>query len=118
MNQWLTEERERVDALLGLSELPFAESQPDILPAELGALDGWRFTTADGQIEADVYVLDNLPAIEQAIQSLSEASGPVSDTGFPAVSSNGGIVFVVRLLSEAFHQQALAVAGGLAGEEE
>jgi hypothetical protein len=97
-------ERERVDALLAGTGMRFLE-QPL-------ADDAWRFTTAEGDVEADVYIVDADPAAAAA--RLREREGDLA-------SHNGRIVFRVRYTGEeagpAGEIRAGTVAGALAGEE-
>ncbi len=121
MSEWVLQERERVDALLGLSNLEFTEGQPDISPSELGALASWRFTSVDNHVQADVYILDDAEAIQNALADLLQKY-PADTQGLPAVSNNGGIVFVVQTILDQpdmeTKTQAFTVASALAGEEE
>ncbi len=97
-------ERERVDALLAGTGMRFLE-QPL-------ADDAWRFTTTEGDVEADVYIVDDDP--EGAAARLRERDGDLA-------SHNGRIVFRVRYIGEeaglAAEIRAGTVAGALAGEE-
>jgi hypothetical protein len=97
-------ERERVDALLAGTGMRFREQ-----PLADGA---WRFTTAEGDVEADVYIVEADP--EGAAARLREHEGDLA-------SHNGRIVFRVRYTGEeaglAAEIRAGTVAGALAGEE-
>jgi hypothetical protein len=97
-------ERERVDRLLAATGMEFREER-------LGD-DAWRFTTAEGDVEADVYVVDADP--EAAAARLRESADDLA-------SYNGRIVFRVRYTGAdagpAATIRAGTVAGALAGEE-
>jgi hypothetical protein len=97
-------ERERVDALLAGTGMRFSEEP-------LGD-DAWRFTTAEGDVEADVYIVDADP--EGAAARLREVEGDLA-------SHNGRIVFRVRYTGGEGGPvgtiRAGTVAGALAGEE-
>jgi hypothetical protein len=115
--------RELVDALLANADVPLVEEgEPDPPPADLGAAGGWRFSSREHGIEADVYVLDDAQAVLDAVARLLEAAGPQDDRGLPGVSSNGPLVFAVRSTADPNAVEdkyaALSVAGALAGEEE
>jgi hypothetical protein len=98
------DERERVDRLLAGTGMTFAEEP-------LGER-AWRFTTAEGDVQADVQIVDADPAAAAA--RLHEREGDLA-------SHNGLIVFRVRYTGEdtgiAGTIRAATVAGALAGEE-
>jgi hypothetical protein len=76
--------RELVDALLANADVPLVEEgEPDPPPADLGAAGGWRFSSREHGIEADVYVLDDPQAVLDAVSRLLEAAGPQDDRGLP-----------------------------------
>lgn len=97
-------ERERVDRLLAATGMEFHEEP-------LGE-DAWRFTTAEGDVQADVYVVESDP--EGAAARLRESADDLA-------SYNGRIVFRVRYTGDdagpAGTIRAGTVAGALAGEE-
>ena len=99
MTEW-----ERVDALLAGTGMEFVEQ-----PLEDEA---WRFTTIEGDVEADVYIVDEDPA--GAAARLRGAEGDLA-------SHNGRIVFRVRYTGSDSGPlgaiRAGTVAGALAGEE-
>jgi hypothetical protein len=106
-------ERERVDALLAATGMRFTEQALAEEAGRLGARAGWRFTTTEGDVEAEVFVVEVDP--EAAAGRLRGAEGDLA-------SHNGPIVFRVRYTGPA--ESALAggmragtVAGALAGEE-
>ncbi len=97
-------ERERVDLLLAQTGMSFVEQ-----PLED---DAWRFATVEGDVEADVYIVDSDP--EGAAARLRERDGDLA-------SHNGRIVFRVRSTGgdpgPAGAIRVATVAGALAGEE-
>jgi hypothetical protein len=97
-------EHERVNALLARTGMDFVE-QPL-------AHEAWRFATVEGDVEADVYIVDEDP--EGAAARLRERDGDLA-------SHNGLIVFRVRSTGgdtgPAGAIRAATVAGALAGEE-
>ena len=122
MQSLVARERERVSALLNSTEFDFVEQKPEIEAAQIGALAGWRFRTTDDLAEADVYVFDSAEARQAALERLAAQHVPDATWGFPAVSSNGPIVFVVRYFGPSDDSKAafrvLGIASALAGEEE
>ena len=107
MSDRLERERPRLQRLLAASGMSFTEEP---LEDDRGALGAWRFTNADGDVEADVYIVDADPRgfLEQ---QLGEGAG-----------MNGAIVFAVRYVGppeDAFEGQfrAGSVIGALAGDE-
>ena len=113
------EERERVDALLAMSGVEFAEEQPSG-PAPPGAAASWRFTSP-GVADVEVHVCLDHEATQHAVQALLARVGPGDERGFPAVGQNGGLVYAVHHRGrgdEASVFRTLGVAGALGGEEE
>ena len=107
MTDRLARERPRLERLLAGSGMTFTEEP---LADDRGALAASRFTNADGDVEADVYIVDADPRgfLEQ---QLGEGAG-----------MNGAIVYAVRYVGppeDAFEGQfrALSVTGALAGDE-
>jgi hypothetical protein len=102
----LERERPRLERLLGGSGMTFTEES---LADDRGALGAWRFTNGDGDVEADVYVVESDP--RAFVEQLGEGAG-----------MNGAIVFAVRYVGppdDAFEGQfkAGSVLGALAGDE-
>jgi hypothetical protein len=97
-------DREHVDRLLAGTGMAFVEEP-------LGE-QAWRFTTTEGDVEADVQIVDADPAAAAA--RLHEREGDLA-------SYNGLIVFRVRYTGDdtgiAGTMRAATVAGALAGEE-
>jgi len=102
----LERERPRLERLLAASSMEFTEEP---LADDRGALGAWRFTNADGDVEADVYIVEDEP------RAFLEQLGA-------GASMNGAIVFAVRYVGppeDAFEGQfrAGSVTGALAGDE-
>ena len=109
----MSPERERVDALLASTGMRFTEQPLSEDAGRLGASAGWRFTTAEGDVEADVFVVANAP---------EAAAGRLRESGGNLASHNGPIVFRVRYAGPAESategsMRVGTVAGALAGEE-
>ena len=122
MQSLLEEERKRVDALLRLTQFEFKESEPEIEPSQLGALGGWQFSTGDSMANADVYVFDDRPSLESAMERLMAENKPDATWELPKVGSNGRLVFIVRYSGSPSDSEAafkvLGIVSALAGEEE
>jgi hypothetical protein len=102
----LARERPRLERLLAASGMSFTEEP---LEDDRGALGAWRFTNTDGDVEADVYIVESDP--RGLLEQLGEGAG-----------MNGAIVFAVRYVGppdDAFQGQfrAGSVIGALAGDE-
>ena len=81
-------ERPRLDRLLAASGMEFTEE-----PLDPGAraVAGWRFRARDGDVEADVYIVDAAPGTLAAeLRDSTELAG-----------YNGAIVFAVRFTGPA-----------------
>jgi hypothetical protein len=106
MSDRLERERPRLERLLAASGMTFTEEP---LADDRGALGAWRFTNAEGDVEADVYIVEADP--RGFLEQLGEGAG-----------MNGAIVFSVRYVGppeDAFQGQfrAGSVIGALAGDE-
>lgn len=122
MSELIAQEQERVEALLALARREFIQTPIDDQVAQLHAVAGWRFTTSEGDVEAEVYVFDSAELRQAAIDDLLRRNPPDPATSLPSISSNGPLVFIVRytgpVTDEAAMFEALGVASALAGEEE
>ncbi len=107
MSDRLDRERPRLERLLAATGMTFTEEP---LADDRGALAASRFTNADGDVEADVYIVDADPRgfLEQQLGA--------------GAGMNGAIVFAVRYIGppeDAFEGQFRAgtVTGALAGDD-
>jgi hypothetical protein len=122
MSELIAQEQEHVEALLALARREFIQTPIDDQAAQLHAVAGWRFTTSEGDVEAEVYVFDSAELRQAAINDLLRRNPPDPATNLPSISSNGSLVFIVRYTGPAADEvamfEALGVASALAGEEE
>ena len=98
-------ERPRLELLLANSGFEFTE-QP--LEPRSHAVAGWRFRSRDGDVEADVYIVEADPgSLATELREETELAG-----------YNGAIVFAVRSTGpESDWYKAARVTSALGGEE-
>jgi hypothetical protein len=116
----LEKERERLDALLGMSGVEFTQDESGEGAAPPGAAASWRFRSP-GVAEVEVHVCMDHDATQEALHALLASVGPPDDWGLPSVGQNGRLVYAVHHrggADEAALFRTLGVAGALGGEEE
>lgn len=95
-------------------------SAPDVDPHEIGATDGGRWTSEDGELEATVYVFGSQsehPGAVERLQGLGLPADPMLPWG-----SNGGLLYRAAYVGDADGAgqgvwDAMDVLSALAGGE-